>query len=796
MHHPVDVVGALTLTGGTYAAQFSVASFGVTATPSLDVASGALATLTATNTLTTASLAGAGGLPGTVGVVLGGPGVLVNAGTLEVNLPGGPYGALTIAGTMHNDGLISLDPVTVNNYQQTFHVAGQGKSAPYDVRLTWNYVLPDQVAITAPSFSNTAVISGAGATVTIGGGLGTTTFNNSGTINLFDTTTQAPDLSARVPVLATRDLPGKFEVKAGVAFTNSGLIAAGNVLFDGDVTLASLGTLRGGVVFGGTLDLGNGTLDATATPLSVFTALGVVKNGTLIGDTSHLKLGSATLRNVLVVASASDILHDVLAGTAKLDANTLELRYSTAATTVAPLAITATGPADVIAATAPGMLTFGLATTITDVTPGSTLTLGGPGLVDIEGKVTLTGATLVTDTLTGAGTISLSGGASLTIGALDANSNMTIDFHGGGNTLFLPSSAAGSSLGLVVEGLLPGDLIDFSTLSSIPGTVFTQAGAGVQDGRLDVSAASGDQASVGVLGPTAALTFNVTPDAGGGSLLSVACFRHGTRIATPAGERAVETLRIGDLVETATGPRAIRWLGRRAYLAATVAKQRQLRPVRFRAGALGHGLPARDLDLSPLHAVFIDGALVAAAALVNAQTITRAPIADTAYVHVELDRHGVVFAEGAACETFVDCDSRAMFANAASYAEMYPGAPARTWRSFAPRLEGGWRLHGLRARLRSPRPGTAGDLRGALDTRADGVLEGWAADGAGSVELEVVAGGRQIGCVVANRYRIDLDHAGFGEPAAGFRARLPKLTPDVLAGVTVRRLSDGMTLGR
>ncbi len=341
-----------------------------------------------------------------------------------------------------------------------------------------------------------------------------------------------------------------------------------------------------------------------------------------------------------------------------------------------------------------------------------------------------------------------------------------------------------------------GDLIDFAVVSSAQGTIFVQPGVAIQSNQLFLTGASGDQASTAVAGPTGALTFSVTPDQSGGSLVTVACFRHGTGIATPTGDRPVESLRIGDLVETATGPCAIRWLGHRAYLSSLVARQRQLRPVRVRAGALGHNLPRRDLDLSPLHALLIDGVLVPAAALVDHATIVRAPLADTAYVHIELTKPGIVFAEGAAAETFVDCDSRAMFENAASYAARYPDAASQAWQFPAPRLEGGWRLAALRARLGSAWTEPARNLRGALDTCADGVLEGWAADGGGPVELEVLADGRQIGCVVANRYRIDLDHAGLPEPAAGFRANLPALGPEVLAGISVRRLADGATLRR
>ena len=49
--------------------------------------------------------------------------------------------------------------------------------------------------------------------------------------------------------------------------------------------------------------------------------------------------------------------------------------------------------------------------------------------------------------------------------------------------------------------------------------------------------------------------------------------------------------------------------------------------------------------------------------------------------HVELDSHDVIVAEGAAAETFVDCDSRLMFHNAVEFAVFYPGEDAPRWAS-------------------------------------------------------------------------------------------------------------------
>lgn len=180
-----------------------------------------------------------------------------------------------------------------------------------------------------------------------------------------------------------------------------------------------------------------------------------------------------------------------------------------------------------------------------------------------------------------------------------------------------------------------------------------------------------------------------------------ACYVTGTRILTTRGEVAVEALAIGDTVVTAGGTeRPVRWLGLRTYTARMAAACARLRPVRFRAGSLGGGLPRRDLLVSPEHAMFLDGALVPARLLVNGGTIVaERPDGAVTYHHVELDGHDILLAEGAASESFVDDDSRSMFHNAASHAALYPDAADAAPAYCAERVEDGWRLEAIRTML-------------------------------------------------------------------------------------------------
>jgi hypothetical protein len=151
------------------------------------------------------------------------------------------------------------------------------------------------------------------------------------------------------------------------------------------------------------------------------------------------------------------------------------------------------------------------------------------------------------------------------------------------------------------------------------------------------------------------------------------CFLAGTRIATPEGERPVETLSIGDLVLGADGrARPVRWIGRQTVVA-VFADPRLNFPIRVTAGALGENVPARDLLVSPDHALLVDGLLVQAAALVDGLAVRRepAPAERFTWYHIELEDHALVLAEGTPAETFVDHVTRRRFDNFAEYAALY-----------------------------------------------------------------------------------------------------------------------------
>jgi len=145
----------------------------------------------------------------------------------------------------------------------------------------------------------------------------------------------------------------------------------------------------------------------------------------------------------------------------------------------------------------------------------------------------------------------------------------------------------------------------------------------------------------------------------------VICFTPDTRLATPMGPRMIRDLQPGDMIETRdNGPQEVLWCGHRRMTGARLYAMPHLRPIRFKAGALGIGRPDEDLLVSPQHRMLLKGpaaqalfntpeVLVAAEDLLNDQTvIVDHTLREVTYVHILLQRHNVIWANGLESESF------------------------------------------------------------------------------------------------------------------------------------------------
>ncbi|MEM9497223.1 MAG: Hint domain-containing protein [Pseudomonadota bacterium] len=142
------------------------------------------------------------------------------------------------------------------------------------------------------------------------------------------------------------------------------------------------------------------------------------------------------------------------------------------------------------------------------------------------------------------------------------------------------------------------------------------------------------------------------------------CFARNTLIETERGPVEVQHLRVGDTVVTSeNGRKDIRWIGQRAFSAHELAANPKLRPVRITAGALGNGLPRRDLLVSRQHRMLVKSRIVArmfggGEALLPAVRLTGMPgiqidetVSSVEYFHLLLDCHEIIIAEGAPTES-------------------------------------------------------------------------------------------------------------------------------------------------
>lgn len=149
-----------------------------------------------------------------------------------------------------------------------------------------------------------------------------------------------------------------------------------------------------------------------------------------------------------------------------------------------------------------------------------------------------------------------------------------------------------------------------------------------------------------------------------GNTLDVICFARGTLIQTATGLRCVEQLVVGDQIAVmGGGTQPIRWIGSTKVSGAELRQTPALRPIRITAGALGNGLPSRDLSVSRQHRILVSSKIAArmfgtSEVLVSAIKLIALPgiyvddsVEEVEYFHILFDNHEIIWAENTTCES-------------------------------------------------------------------------------------------------------------------------------------------------
>ncbi len=351
---------------------------------------------------------------------------------------------------------------------------------------------------------------------------------------------------------------------------------------------------------------------------------------------------------------------------------------------------------------------------------GSGIFLQGNQTLDLQpgSGQTLTIANVITDQTgsggtggnAGAGAIAVSGGGTAILSA--ANS-----FTGGvsvtGATLDLAANVAAGAGAIhlvghaatlaVAHGVTVGNSASLTNGDVIDLAGITNAAATVSGHVLSVSGTGGSfTLTLSNANPTTADFTAVNDGNGGTNVTMIACFAAGTSIATPDGDIAVEQLRAGDLVRSHFGGAVpVQWIGHRHIDCARHPDPAAVNPVRIRAGAFGPATPARDLLLSPDHAVYVNDVLIPARCLIDGVSVVQEARREVTYFHVELPQHDVLLAEGLPAESYLDTGNRSAFANGGVVVAAHPDFAQRVWeaQACAPQITHGPKLGAVRHRL-------------------------------------------------------------------------------------------------
>jgi autotransporter passenger strand-loop-strand repeat protein len=654
------------------------------------------------------------------------------------------------------------------------------------------------------------VLSGGTETVQTDGAARETAVSSGGVQNVYGHTSVVSTTITQggvAFVLASGTTTGTVISSGGAEILSSGASASGTVLSNGGILVVLPGATQTGTVSSGGQVVSTGVVlyqpgsGASYYPGATASHLTVSTSSPFTSATEYVLSGGTATSNTVgpngyqLIFGGGSALDTTMSGNAFRGGTQYVYSGGSATSTF----VTAESIEDVYS---------GGATSFTTVSGGEELVFVGGKSVDTTLKANAFGGGI--ETVEGAfnGGVASSGVAIST--TISSGGHEIISFFGVASNTIVSSggyevvSANGSATDTTI---VLGGHIDLAGLRFVSGATSAFVDASDVLSVTDGTSVYTQQ----LLGNYAGVYFNTSagPLTGLDTLVTASetpCYCRGTHILTDRGEIAVEDLRIADRLVTVSGTvRPIRWIGRRSYAGRFAAGNAKVLPILFRAGALADDVPRRDLLVSPQHAMFVDGVLIPAVALVNGSSIVQLEAVDKVeYFHLELDTHDVILAEGAAAETFVDDDSRGMFHNAAEFRLLYPDAPRIPARYCAPRLEDGAALEAVRSRLAgrataaASAVGAPGLLRGHVDHVGRDGIRGWAqgaADPGKPVRLRILDNDVAIGEAVADRYRDDLARQGIGGGQHAFAFAIPGgLSPLQRHVIRVQRAEDGAEL--
>lgn len=413
-------------------------------------------------------------------------------------------------------------------------------------------------------------------------------------------------------------------------------------------------------------------------------------------------------------------------------------------------------------------------------------TVSSGGILQINGGAFLSGATI-----SNGGTLEATSvvGSTTTVSDVTVLSGGTLEMKDAGITVTGLTLYSGADIQL--------DTISYSasgaqqTTYSVSGDTLTVSGYD-SDGNAVTQAFS----FAGTAGTITPDEFSLVQGVNGTGVNYAACYCPGTLIATKDGEVPVEQLKIGDMVRTASGTlKKIRWIGRRSYAAEFVRNNRGLLPILIKANALADNVPRRDLKVSPLHAMYLDGVLVAASSLINGETVVQCELNEQIdYFNIELDTHDLLLAEGAPSESYVEDGGRGVFHNAAEFYSLYPDAVPTEAVHYAPRVEAGevlvaiWQRINARAQaLRKPH------LSGQVISASVHSIAGWFAGliDAKPFPIELVLDGKVVARLMTEEGKTVQTESGLEIRHYFSNAYIRSLSS---RNVVIRRTEDGLCL--